>query len=647
MRTKFLVIFFTIFVTMVQLRSGWDIASISQVSLASISILTLFAVFLIRKIVVKEKVDIAVNKKLSLSILFFLLILFLPTFWAFNQSLVTSAIPFFLVLSLLYVFIHISKIDKKSIFIAIVISTAIVSIIGVAQLLFNFSFYFQAAVPASVFVNKNIASQYCIIILPIAFYLFEQESRRELKMLFLFFLFAIFFFIIGAHSKAGYISLVLELIVLTFLIRNKKYPIRSIFIFKYSYQIFAVLILTVALLYIPSKRIAKKQELTTQFKIGELTSSLSGYGTAGVRLDIWANTLAMIVEKPMGVGLNNFQVFYPKYRNSISDEKKSNQFTSVRHTHNELLQLVSETGFLGVIAVLILITSIIKLILYSSTKTSLIIGVSLLGIVTNSMFSFPFHHPLHQLVIIILLAILSKDNSDSKKVTISNKLSFLLLLSIIIFFIFTIHHSYMRLKADYNYGISKKHTKNEEWDGALTHLNLTEKYSPNHPRTKLDKGAVLLQLNRPNDAFEILLKAIKELPYDVNVNYNIALALDDLGKSKEAIEMYKRTLDLFPQSIPAHNNIATQYVKQKRYKDAYLHIIKAIEIANSPAYKSQETVTLYLNAINLAPLSNVLLKKSYLNRALNLCITPNDSATVNNYIKSTAQKSSNQNPKRF
>jgi len=62
------------------------------------------------------------------------------------------------------------------------------------------------------------------------------------------------------------------------------------------------------------------------------------------RLDIWRDSWAMINEQPLGIGLRNYETVFPLYNQSLITDK------SVTYAHNDYLQLLIETGWLGFFA---------------------------------------------------------------------------------------------------------------------------------------------------------------------------------------------------------------------------------------------------------------------------------------------------------
>ena len=64
------------------------------------------------------------------------------------------------------------------------------------------------------------------------------------------------------------------------------------------------------------------------------------------RLDIWRDSWVIVVEHPFGIGLRNYENVFPIYNQSLITDK------TVTYAHNDYLQLLIETGWLGYFALI-------------------------------------------------------------------------------------------------------------------------------------------------------------------------------------------------------------------------------------------------------------------------------------------------------
>ena len=69
-------------------------------------------------------------------------------------------------------------------------------------------------------------------------------------------------------------------------------------------------------------------------------------GEVDSRLSIWRDSLPIIKDHPLGIGLRNYEKVFPVYNISNLSDKL------VDHAHNDYLQLLIETGWIGFIALM-------------------------------------------------------------------------------------------------------------------------------------------------------------------------------------------------------------------------------------------------------------------------------------------------------
>lgn len=83
---------------------------------------------------------------------------------------------------------------------------------------------------------------------------------------------------------------------------------------------------------------------------GKITLMQQGLASASSgRLDMFANTVEMVIDNPLGVGINNFEYIHPKYARPGSAHASPfvDENNILRTPHNIVLKLYSELGYLG------------------------------------------------------------------------------------------------------------------------------------------------------------------------------------------------------------------------------------------------------------------------------------------------------------
>lgn len=131
---------------------------------------------------------------------------------------------------------------------------------------------------------------------------------------------------------------------------------------------------------------------------------------AGSRLDIWQDSLAISRAHPFGIGLRNFEYVMPVFNTSGSLGIKYN------HAHNDYLQLLIETGWIGFASMvaglcIFIIKSVKKIhkngLLLDPLRFYIGIGAcsGILSIAFHSFFDFNLQIPANTLYFVVLIAL--------------------------------------------------------------------------------------------------------------------------------------------------------------------------------------------------------------------------------------------------
>ncbi len=130
------------------------------------------------------------------------------------------------------------------------------------------------------------------------------------------------------------------------------------------------------------------------------------------RIEIWRDSLAIFKDHPFGIGLRNYENVFAVYNQSVSSEKL------VNHAHNDYLQILIETGWIGFLTLvggfLFFITKSARRIKRLDLRKDplrfyLAVGAfsGLVSIAFHSFFDFNLQIPANCLYFVVLMAILS------------------------------------------------------------------------------------------------------------------------------------------------------------------------------------------------------------------------------------------------
>jgi len=146
-------------------------------------------------------------------------------------------------------------------------------------------------------------------------------------------------------------------------------------------------------------------------------------GDASSRMEIWQDSLAMVTDHPMGIGLRNFENVFKLYNHSMITDK------SVVFAHNDYLQLLIESGWIGFLALggafLVFLGKRARQIRRYDYRRDpfrfyLAVGAfsGLISIAVHSLFDFNMQIPANCLYFVVLMAILNACTSNARNTTV-------------------------------------------------------------------------------------------------------------------------------------------------------------------------------------------------------------------------------------
>ena len=133
---------------------------------------------------------------------------------------------------------------------------------------------------------------------------------------------------------------------------------------------------------------------------------------SGSRMDIWRDSLPIINDHPLGIGLGNYENVFQVYNQSLTSDK------TVIHAHNDYLQLLIETGWIGFFAIMsgffIFLGKSARRIKQLDFRRDplrfyLAVGAfsGLISMSVHALFDFNLQIPANCLYFVVLMAILS------------------------------------------------------------------------------------------------------------------------------------------------------------------------------------------------------------------------------------------------
>jgi len=586
-----------------------------------ISLFVLSMIYRIKKLKLKFSLNF-----IDLMIIVFFLYQGTSLLWAENYYLGLEFLSYETTFLLLYFyvknFLSLDKI-KKTIFIAVVLSSILVSIYGILQHN-NFDFFSDfrpekfKSIVLSTFGNKNFLSQYLIFTLIAHFIVLS--FYRNWKIYFGLFISVLLngFVLLMTLSKTAYLSLfgMVFIALAFFLILFKKQ--RKLFLNKKNLFITSILIFAIIIFYSVSFFIPYKVEPQSYYKNFEsvkkfektkfdqrqnLQAAINNqfklvyykmmeiknfrHEKILVRWNLILYTLKIIKDNVIfGVGINNWQIHYQKYdtlENQVLVSHLAREGSMALSAHNEYIQALAEYGLIGFLLLLTLISALcyyqIKNMIIEKNDAELVFQILIFtyffGCLIQAFSSFLLHNPYPLLTILLVSAYISNSSETKKIVKIFypkensiHRIVIYMILFLGLFFSISIYfQNYKYLKRNYFSALGQFYHNFKNYKNKMVAYKNAYYYTPNDYQTTLHTAQSLID-------YAIYLKKQNDT-VSIKQYFN------------EAIEFLKKSIRLHPYIPRAHYKLGSVYYELAQinsqesllyYKKAGKSYLNAIEI---------------------------------------------------------------------
>jgi tetratricopeptide (TPR) repeat protein len=326
------------------------------------------------------------------------------------------------------------------------------------------------------------------------------------------------------------------------------------------------------------------------------------YGSVGLRIAIWRNTLEMVKDRPiLGFGLGNHKVFYPIYHRKVVQEKVFSEEAQLHNVHNDYLQILSETGIVGfgflVLLFLLWVRSVFRLAIKSKDSPvdlwAMGMFIAILGIMTNAFFCFPSFRAVPPTIVMTFTAlffVLELNSSLTKEISIvvPRVPSFIIGGLVVAFGIFLCFYYGKLIISDKYYMLISRNETKKNWQGIIDLAPKELVLEPDRAKIRSYLGRAYIELGRCKEGAEELEKVVKAYPYHMNALLNLGVAYACTGEYEKALESYGRVLEIKPDYAKVYNNIGHIHMRQG-------HTDKAIEALKEALKYNEKEPTILLN----------------------------------------------------
>jgi len=268
------------------------------------------------------------------------------------------------------------------------------------------------------------------------------------------------------------------------------------------------------------------------------------------RLAIWTNTLPLIADNPLGVGVGGWGAAYSGYAQAVISDPVQSLLTTSQRAHNDWLQLTAELGWPGVVLILVLLGWLIPRLPVKYrihpltgpgpifTRTHAAAGLSLLGLGVVMAGSFPLERAIPPLIGAIALGALFPGPRGRRRFWVLGAPIFAMLVTA---HIWLIEADWLQKQA-HNAILDKNYIEGGDYAARAMQL------SPFHVTPPAQMGIAMMLMKRWPEATQAFETAAKRRPDLPRVLWHLMLA-SHFGKQPEkALEAFKRLEAILPPS---------------------------------------------------------------------------------------------------
>lgn len=531
-----------------------------------------------------RKSEIVIQKSnIYLPLLVFIAWCYVTLFWVEDGYLATIMLAQFTSVALMFFIVNnlIKRSAFYSIFNMLIFSMTLVSIIGLMQFYFRdntliYNFFGQSVVPGSTFVNKNMASHFLVMVLPLNLILLLKETSKKKIAFYSISITISLWYLIFIAARQAYLAFSIEFILLAlFLVldywKNRKKAIYCITTFK-IYKV-AIAMLIIIFLSVVSNLVNSGSN-----KLQKLQSINIEGGNA--RIPAWINTIELIKDNFLtGVGIGQWPEIYPQYYDKIEKDVIFNEKVRLKRLHNDYLETFSNVGFIG-FSVLIWISFLVlskffKIILnpYNPDRFRVFsIGLGLAGFCTVAFFSFPVRVYLPIFLVLVFFALIeisyrSPENTINIK---SKRLIFLILIVFSVIFLYVGDRAIKWIKAE-NYNFLAKSLESVKLHSdALFFSDLALRNNKLSPSFYSIAGRLSLATNNLEKAEVLIKKSIDISPFNTTDLLNLAIVYNKKENVVMEVKVLEFILSFDERNVRALAQLAFVMYNKKEYKKAMI-----------------------------------------------------------------------------
>jgi tetratricopeptide (TPR) repeat protein/O-antigen ligase len=326
----------------------------------------------------------------------------------------------------------------------------------------------------------------------------------------------------------------------------------------------------VALLFWPHPRSSEKYVPAVYERFAEMKPhSGATYGPLHQRMLIWSCAWHMASDNPvLGRGWGLFELFYPYYQGKyLFLETYRNWRTHANNTHNEILEILSQTGIVGFGIYLWMLTAVFAAGLAAvrareGAKRLMMAGMlaGVVGMLVDNLMNVSLHFAVPAFLYWWVVGSLSAEAGIRRRqIPLTGAVRKGIVAVLIAAGALTVVKYYRNFQGEINYFSGFKFAKRGDVASALPHLERAHRYQRFEVNNNYELANVYARLGRRQEALSAYEEALRaNAGYD-EIFFNMATVYNQAGRRQDAIVNYSRALAINPQSQDSYAALGSIY----------------------------------------------------------------------------------------
>ncbi len=479
----------------------------------------------------------------------------------------------------------------------------------------------------SSFGNPNFISSYVLMLIPFAIFYFVRAKEAYGKIIYFIFLVSYFGMIFASLTRSSLIGLFVSVIFLSVFKDYRDF-------IGINFKHFKKILLTVFLILLlwPDQNL-KPLSFGVANRIYEgFANSINRfslnvekkdvYPSFHQRLLIWSSGVQMFRENPViGKGWGAFELFYPFYQGWLMRVYPAARDlrTHANNAHNEIIEILSQTGILGLGSALFFLFSLFypffkKIKEFPLEKRIFLLTAfsSVIGMIADNMLNVSIHFAVPATLFFFLLGVLSKNlGRPAETLEIKKYGKFFSVLIFIISFILTAFwisqflreiyyfkgfkemrqndfynaikdlekaYSFNKREVNNNYELANAYARTEELDKAIFMYEESLKTNAGYDEIYFNLGVVQKKKGLWDSAFKNFKTSVWINPLNEKGYYALAeIGLNNNKNIKEIIEILEDGIKIHKYNSYIYNLLGYSYETLKDYEKSAYYYKKAAE----------------------------------------------------------------------